>query len=40
VGGGELELKVGMSVDDFKRLYQDQVLIVDLSVPKKNLKLE
>jgi hypothetical protein len=31
VGGGELELKVGISIDDFMRLYGDKTFVIDLS---------
>jgi hypothetical protein len=31
LGGGELELKVGISIDDFMRLFKNKTLIIDLS---------
>lgn len=31
VGGGEIELKVGISIEDFKRLYGEQLLIFDFT---------
>lgn len=31
IGGGELELKVGMSIDDFIKLYSNRSIIIDLS---------
>ena len=30
VGGGEIELKVGLSIDDFIKLFGDQVLVGDV----------
>jgi prolyl-tRNA editing enzyme YbaK/EbsC (Cys-tRNA(Pro) deacylase) len=34
IGGGELELKVGLSIDDFMRLYGKRVFTFDLSSAK------
>ena len=34
LGGGELELKVGMCIDDFMRLYGKQTIVIDTSPDK------
>jgi hypothetical protein len=31
VGGGEIELKVGVSIDDFMKLYGEKTFVIDLS---------
>ena len=35
LGGGELEIKVGVSIDDFMRLFGKQTLVIDISPDKK-----
>ncbi len=30
VGGGEIELKIGISVNDFMRLFGDNCFVIDL----------
>ena len=35
LGGGELELKVGVSIDDFMRLFGKQTLVIDISPDNK-----
>ena len=32
LGGGELELKVGVCIDDFMRLFGKQTLVMDTSM--------
>ena len=34
LGGGELELKVGVNIDDFMRLFGKQTLVIDTSPDK------
>ena len=36
LGGGELELKVGISVGDFKRLFEQRLIIGEISTNSKN----
>jgi prolyl-tRNA editing enzyme YbaK/EbsC (Cys-tRNA(Pro) deacylase) len=36
IGGGEIELKVGMSLEDFIKLYNNRIIVADYSVKKKN----
>jgi len=31
LGGGELELKVGISIEDFKKLFGERLIIADTS---------
>ncbi len=31
LGGGELELKVGISIEDFKKLFDNKLIIGDIS---------
>jgi hypothetical protein len=34
LGGGEIELKVGISIDDFMKLYKGKVIVFDFSSNK------